>query len=155
MEIHRGYSRNVPQNDVALIVLCQGIEFGPNVKAIQMPMSINLRDGERLLVSGWGTTTEGGSGSDVLKAVYLENVPIWECARTYGGLKEDGHVCAGTDAGGRDSCQGDSGGPLVATRDGTPWLVGVVSSGFGCARPGVPGVYARVDKYVEWILEVA
>ena len=39
--------------------------------------------------------------------------------------------------GGKDSCQGDSGGPM--TYMGTH--VGIVSWGYGCARPAYPGMY--------------
>ena len=54
---------------------------------------------------------------------------------------------------GIDSCNGDSGGPLV-WRDfaGEPWTqIGLVSYGTGTCGVGIPGVYTRIDGYLDWI----
>ncbi|GLD57421.1 uncharacterized protein AKAME5_000964800 [Lates japonicus] len=49
------------------------------------------------------------------------------------------------------SPQGDSGGPMVSKK-GSVWVQsGIVSFGFGCARPNLPGVYSRVSRYQSWI----
>ena len=52
--------------------------------------------------------------------------------------------------------QYDSGGPMVYhnRRDDEWLLVGIVSTGFGCARPGFPGIYTKVSEFVPWIQSV-
>jgi secreted trypsin-like serine protease len=47
-------------------------------------------------------------------------------------------ICAGHEMGGKDACQGDSGGPLMSKHpdDGRWTLIGIVSAGFSCAKPG-------------------
>ncbi|GLE05772.1 hypothetical protein PINS_up014820 [Pythium insidiosum] len=98
---------------------------------------------------GWGTTTEGGSQSDVLLAVDVQIVANADCKKVLSSVS-DTMICAGGQEN-KDSCQGDSGGPLVVRQNGTEVLVGVVSWGRGCGRLGFPGVYARVSAGREFI----
>ncbi|GAA4018356.1 serine protease [Streptomyces marokkonensis] len=98
------------------------------------------------LVYGWGDTSGAGDYANGLRAARVRVLPDARCKRAYPG-SDDGRylagtmLCAGEDVGGRDACQGDSGGPLVARGR----LIGLVSWGSGCGRPGSPGVYTRVS----------
>lgn len=48
---------------------------------------------------------------------------------------------------------GDSGGPYAMKIDDVDTLIGIVSWGLGCARPGFPGVNTEVAFFTEWIKE--
>lgn len=108
-------------------------------------------DGGTFVVVGWGATHEGGAQQRHLRWVPVPFVSDRRCAAVY---RQDGYVdaamiCAGDlAAGGVDACQGDSGGPLVHRDANGGWVeVGIVSFGYGCARPGYPGVYTQVSTY--------
>jgi len=110
--------------------------------------------GTKFVVSGWGTTKQGGDQPDVLHSAVVPHISDAVCsAGQYSGQITNQMMCAGHLAGGIDSCQGDSGGPLTWVNPSTSkvTLVGVVSWGFGCAQPNLPGVYAEVTSVLSWM----
>ncbi|MGZ4271435.1 MAG: S1 family peptidase [Solirubrobacteraceae bacterium] len=105
-------------------------------------------------IVGWGTTSEGGSLPDTLQKASVPIVTDSGCGQAYSDFDAGTMVCAGYPQGGTDTCQGDSGGPMFGhTTLGALKVVGATSYGEGCARPGKPGVYARVADTAlrEWI----
>jgi secreted trypsin-like serine protease len=105
-------------------------------------------------IVGFGTTSEGGDAADTLQEAQVPITTDAYCSGAYSDFDASTMVCAGFPEGGVDTCQGDSGGPMFG-RDaaGALKVVGATSFGEGCARPGKPGVYARVGDTVlrEWI----
>jgi len=105
-------------------------------------------------IVGFGTTEEGGDVADTLQEAQVPITTDAYCAGAYDDFDASTMVCAGFPEGGVDTCQGDSGGPMFG-RDaaGALKVVGATSFGEGCARPGKPGVYARVGDTIlrEWI----
>ncbi|MEZ4831027.1 MAG: trypsin-like serine protease [Caldilineaceae bacterium] len=151
---HPSYNPNGSDNDIALLRLSSPVQFNQYVQPIPLvfsPANDSLVEaGDMSTVTGWGRTSEGGSSSNILMEVQVPIVSNRNCNSVYGNIT-DNMICAGYTEGGKDSCQGDSGGPLVV-QDGGNWLLaGVVSFGTGCARPNIPGVYARVSRYTDWI----
>ncbi|XP_037029541.1 trypsin-3-like [Bradysia coprophila] len=148
---HPQYSHITLNNDIAVMHLVSALDLSPaGVATIGMPaQNAGVAAGTLARVSGWGALSEGGAGSITLQAVSVPVVTNAECNASYGGGITNGMLCAGFPEGGRDACQGDSGGPLSAGNQ----VIGIVSWGRGCARPGFPGVYARVAFYRSWIDE--
>ncbi|XP_046458724.1 trypsin Blo t 3-like isoform X1 [Daphnia pulex] len=96
-------------------------------------------------IAGWGTTSSGGSLSNVLLKANVTIQDNTVCAKQYGNFVGADMLCAS--APGKDTCQGDSGGPILV--NGVQ--VGITSFGNGCADPKYAGVYTRVSNYVSWI----
>ncbi|KAF2753830.1 trypsin [Pseudovirgaria hyperparasitica] len=147
--VHPAYSKAIKlDSDVAIWKLStpiEGIAYASLPEAGSSPAT-----GSTVTVAGWGTTKEGVSGApESLRKVDLPVISPGECKAEYGDAKiSNTMLCAGPTEGGKDSCQGDSGGPLF---DASKTLVGVVSWGQGCARPGFVGVYANTGVLEDFI----
>ncbi|MFF1406720.1 S1 family peptidase [Streptomyces sp. NPDC058294] len=146
VQVNPGYEATSNSGDFALVTLAGEL---PQSAVIGMARADDpaYTAGTEALVSGWGDTTGGGDYARRLRAARVHVLPDASCARAYPGGPEGTYraatmLCAGEVAGGPDGCQGDSGGPLVAGGR----LIGLVSWGSGCGRPGRPGVYTRVSE---------
>jgi trypsin len=149
---HPDYDPQRLVSDLALLQLAQPATVAP--LALDGPRdSASEQPASQVVVSGWGTTTEGGDGSDDLRYVRLRVRSPAACQSYYDDIIASRIVCAGSTRQGEDSCQGDSGGPLTVGAGATARLVGLVSYGDGCGRAGVPGVYTRVAAFSDFIAQ--
>jgi secreted trypsin-like serine protease len=146
------YNPSTDEWDAVFLQLATPSTTGTPIKIAGAGEEATWAVGAPALISGWGTTTEGGTQSDQLMGATVPMVADSTCAAAYGAdFVATTMVCAGFPQGGVDTCQGDSGGPLVvqafqrsAKAANTVRLVGDTSFGFGCARAGIPGVYGRL-----------
>ena len=158
---HPSYSGPDNDYDVALLQLARPTT-APAVPVIGTTgVELGLDSAGRIATAaGWGYL-----GADLYPdRAHHVDLPIQtdqSCAAIYPeGRTVDGSpteyrsesmLCAGNLVGGSDSCHGDSGGPLVTESNGQHRLIGLVSWGDGCARPGLPGVYARMKAVSTWV----
>ena len=176
---HPDYTDASSENDVAVLRLGSDAPGWPRVNSTEPPPVLINRSpiepwaGAGVRSAGYGVITEGyGRGLGDARSVDTRVVGPAKCEEIFRRIKtpsgrplSDGHtpahmICSGVPKGDCDTCPGDGGGPLYQTApiylgggvDSTiSMIVGVTSWGVGCARPGLPGVYARVSSYADWI----
>lgn len=148
--VHPDYDSD---HDVAILQLERQAVLGTPIAYARPGDEPLYAPGTLATVTGWGLTTEGGSGSNALREVQVPVLSDADCDAAYGTSTDAAtEFCAGYPQGGKDSCQGDSGGPaVVPDGQGGHLLVGIVSWGEGCARAGKPGVYAEVASLSDFI----
>ena len=160
---HPKFSLSVRNNDIALIRLASPVNTSvETVKPICLPFTKKSRSrnyiNDEFIVTGWGVTERRTPSPEKLK-VDLPILPIENCTTAYRLLAVDINANQQFCVGGqlkKDSCNGDSGGPLLNvvgyTNDARYTQYGVVSYGPRTCGQGLPGVYTRVDYYLDWIL---
>ncbi|MEE1815635.1 serine protease [Streptomyces sp. SP18ES09] len=151
---HPGYDPDTQRDDIALVRLDAPVAFNRDVRPVALPARFAHGSFDHVQVEapGWGTTSFGGRTSDVLRTTVLSTMGNPACEARGMAPVTAAQLC--TYAPGRDTCQYDSGGPLVHTVAGTPYVVGLVSYGKGCATD-TPAVNTRVWSYLSWITRTA
>jgi len=160
------------QNDIAVIELEREVTSNLFVSPICLPLGddtenyLGARSGAEAAlteVAGWGATSPTGRNpATTLQFLAVNVTDTQACTEIYkekGGVLTEKQICAGGQKG-KDSCVGDSGSGLMRGRPDREraadrWdLIGVVSFGPRlCGTEGVPGVYTRVNSYLQWVLD--
>lgn len=160
--IHERFNKGSLFNDIALLILDEPFEFAENVQPVCLPPRNHNFDHSRCFASGWGKNVFGKEGKYqvILKKVELPVVPHQSCQSsmrtTRLGMRfilDKSFMCAGGEVG-QDTCRGDGGSPLVCPVPGSPthyYQAGIVAWGIGCGEKGIPGVYASVAVFRDWI----
>ncbi|MCB0211847.1 MAG: serine protease, partial [Anaerolineae bacterium] len=99
---HPSYNANTSDYDVALLHLSSPAVLNSAVATIALNSVADV-ESELSTVTGWGTTSYGGSISDELMEVQVPIVSNATCAASYGSSITDSMLCAGYAEGGKDS----------------------------------------------------
>ena len=103
---------------------------------------------------GW-RAADGSRNSypDRLQQARLTQVDITTCTaiEQFSAYRPQDTLCLRGLVDGADTCLGDSGGPVTSMEGTERRLVGIVSTGVGCAYQGMPGVYVNVAEHRGWI----
>ncbi|NXI43363.1 TMPS9 protease, partial [Galbula dea] len=142
--------------DVAVLELARPLVFNKYIQPICLPPAVQkFPVGKKCIISGWGDLQEGNATKpEILQKASVSIIDQETCNFLYNFSLTDRMICAGFLEGKIDSCQGDSGGPLACeVTPGVFHLAGIVSWGIGCAQAMNPGVYSRITKLKDWILD--
>ncbi|XP_055845974.1 uncharacterized protein LOC129911960 [Episyrphus balteatus] len=144
-------------NDIAVIVMKNPVRFNDYIQPICLPQEgTEYKEGRRCTISGWGSIQSGVSTpSNNLRVAEIPVISdeICKLPHVYGSSVTEGMFCAGFLEEGVDACEGDSGGPFVCSDSDSETLYGIISWGQQCGHANKPGVYVKIEKYLNWIYE--
>ncbi|XP_062912830.1 tissue-type plasminogen activator isoform X2 [Mobula hypostoma] len=158
--VHKGYSEDTFNNDIALIKLRSKngrcAKMTRSVRTVCLPQKgQRLADWMECQISGYGRLQPfDHKFASKLKEGNVRLYPANKCTPDQLDNRNvtENMICAGNTQGTNDdACKGDSGGPLVCEAKGQMSLQGIISWGISCGKKGVPGVYTKVVNYLEWI----
>jgi trypsin len=154
IHVHERWCPITKDFDIAILILSESVEYH-GIELIDDLTEDALPVASEITVTGWGRVTEAGIGSDTLRATRLPLQSRQNCNRpaSYDGRVSANMICAGRVTGGSDACLGDSGGPATIRVGTKNYLMGLASWGEGCGRARKYGVFTRVSRFNEWLLQ--
>jgi len=162
--MHPSYDSVKIKNDIAILKLKTSVDYtAGSIRPVCLPtdytgpMKIEDLRNEPSII-GWGKLDDDLPLATTLQKATVPIVSNSNCNSDYnpGGITidENSQICAGL--GQIDTCAGDSGGPMLSN-ELSPLkryaVIGITSFGVKCADPDYPGVYTRVDNYLDWIAQ--
>ncbi|XP_049881938.1 trypsin, alkaline C-like [Pectinophora gossypiella] len=152
---HPNYVEAPRQADIAVVVLNFPVSPSDTIGILYLPpLNWYIPDGTSVKIVSWGFESEQGPQLETLKTVNLNKLPLADCQAVYADsdavVIEDPVICA-SQPGPIGMCLGDSGAPMVIQNV----VVGLASYYQGCGDNAWPDVFTRIDRYTDWILDVA
>ncbi|XP_014281648.1 phenoloxidase-activating factor 3 [Halyomorpha halys] len=156
--VHPNYDSKTFTDNIALLVLKYPMNYSASVQPICLyPTNKDyIYVGNRAQLIGWGKLAGQVSIPPTQQQLQLPILAIERCALLYGASVPitGKHLCIGGEAG-KDACSGFGGAPLIFLDPRTHsryYQIGLLSFGSDrCGQEGIPSVYTRLDKYIDWI----
>ncbi|OWZ04898.1 Serine protease trypsin-like protein [Phytophthora megakarya] len=127
------------------------LEKPSSFKPIQMTDGSDIKVGETVTKLGWHSTGGQGQIAHELQRADVELISNEECSKQ---TSIDGTRMCSRPVGNENSCTGNYGGPVIVERPEGDVLVGLMSWGDDCRKPGYPSYYSRIPAGREWIESV-
>ncbi|XP_002013629.2 transmembrane protease serine 9 [Drosophila persimilis] len=157
--IHENYQiKQYTEADLALVRLDEPVSFSDYIVPICLWSTSNrmdLPEGVRSYVAGWGADGEGNGNTDVAKVTDLSIVSDSNCTLELPHiLVQPSTLCAKKVGAG--PCGSDGGGPLMLREDDVWLLRGVISGGIRNTKENTcdvskPSVFTDVAKHIDWV----
>lgn len=152
---HPDYTELPRSNDIAVVRFQTPLGISNVVNVLFLPpQNFYIEDGQSVKIVSWGFETENGPQLETLKTVFLNKISVAECESAFADTENtvaisDKVICA--QAAGKGMCMGDSGAPMAISNV----LMGCSSFFKDCLSDVYPDVFTRIDRYTNWILDVA
>ncbi|KAJ8705218.1 hypothetical protein PYW07_011045 [Mythimna separata] len=151
---HPDYTETPRSNDIAVVRFKTPLGISNVINVLFLPpQNYYISDGQAVKIVSWGFETEQGPQLQTLKTVFLNKINTAVCQAAFANSDKvaisDKNICA--IAPGKGLCTGDSGAPMAISNV----LVGSHSFFEDCLGDDYPDVFARTDRYTNWILDVA